>query len=151
MGWKWKPTCAYPVQVRAAHLAEKEAAGIIALSTLGEADMSKTSGAAEFLKRSCEYTDRKLEEYIPKESDSPQTLHKAMRYSIFAGGKRLRPALALAAAEAVGGTFDDAAPVACALEMTTCPQWTTTTSVAAGRRTTRSSAMRWPSWRATGY
>jgi len=76
-----------------------------------------TSGAAEFLKRSCEFTDRKLDEYLPKESESPQTLHKAMRYSIFAGGKRLRPALALAAAETVGGTFDEAAPVACALEM----------------------------------
>jgi geranylgeranyl diphosphate synthase type II len=79
--------------------------------------MSKTGGAAEFLKRSCDFTDRKLDEYIPKESDAPQTLHKAMRYSIFAGGKRLRPALVLAAAEAVGGTFEDAAPVACALEM----------------------------------
>lgn len=76
-----------------------------------------TSGAAEFLERSREFTDRKLDEYIPKESESPQTLHKAMRYSIFAGGKRLRPALVLAAAEAVGGSFQDAAPVACALEM----------------------------------
>jgi len=39
-----------------------------------------------------------------------------MRYSIFAGGKRLRPALCLAAAEACGGTWDDALPLACAVE-----------------------------------
>jgi geranylgeranyl diphosphate synthase type II len=79
--------------------------------------MIKATGAAAFLKRACEFTDRKLDEWIPKETESPGTLHKAMRYSLFAGGKRLRPALALAASEAVGGTFDDAAPVACALEM----------------------------------
>ncbi|RYD04424.1 hypothetical protein N752_13705 [Desulforamulus aquiferis] len=40
-----------------------------------------------------------------------------MRYSIFAGGKRLRPVLALAAAEAVGGSAERAMPVACALEL----------------------------------
>jgi len=79
--------------------------------------MSTTTGAAAFLKRAREYTDGKLDAWIPKESAAPQTLHKAMRYSLFAGGKRLRPALVLAASEAVGGTFDDAAPVACALEM----------------------------------
>ncbi|PYJ17543.1 MAG: farnesyl-diphosphate synthase, partial [Verrucomicrobia bacterium] len=46
----------------------------------------------------------------------PPTLHKAMRYSLFAGGKRLRPILCLAAAEACRGKISNALPLACALE-----------------------------------
>ena len=46
----------------------------------------------------------------------PATIHEAMRYSIFAGGKRMRPALELAAAEACGGTDEPALPLACAVE-----------------------------------
>ncbi|MBI5562542.1 MAG: polyprenyl synthetase family protein [Deltaproteobacteria bacterium] len=57
-----------------------------------------------------------LTERLPKEGDYPPSLHKAMRYSLFAGGKRLRPVLAMAASEAVGGRAEDALPVACALE-----------------------------------
>lgn len=73
--------------------------------------------AAAFLERARVFVDAELDRFLPAESDVPQTLHKAMRYSLFAGGKRLRPALALAASEAVGGTFADAAPVACTVEM----------------------------------
>nr|WP_291317500.1 farnesyl diphosphate synthase [Desulfuromonas sp.] len=47
----------------------------------------------------------------------PATLHKAMRYSVFAGGKRVRPVLVLAACEAAGGEPQRALPAACALEM----------------------------------
>ena len=46
----------------------------------------------------------------------PATVHAAMRYSVFAGGKRLRPILVIAGAEAVGGRADDVMPTACALE-----------------------------------
>jgi geranylgeranyl diphosphate synthase type II len=60
--------------------------------------------------------DRALDRFLPKESAPPATLHKAMRYSLFAGGKRLRPILCLAAAEACGGTRAGAMPLACALE-----------------------------------
>jgi geranylgeranyl diphosphate synthase type II len=60
--------------------------------------------------------DRALNRYLPKENVRPATIHKAMRYSLFAGGKRLRPILCLAAAEACGGTIDNALPLACALE-----------------------------------
>ncbi len=60
--------------------------------------------------------DRALDRYLPKESVKPPTIHKAMRYSLFAGGKRLRPILCLAAAEACGGKIDKAMPLACALE-----------------------------------
>lgn len=75
------------------------------------------AGADEYLKKIREYVDGKLDEVIPPETKTPESLHKAMRYSLFAGGKRLRPALVLAASEAVGGTMDEAAPVACAVEM----------------------------------
>ena len=60
--------------------------------------------------------DRALDRFLPKESVAPATIHKAMRYSLFAGGKRLRPILCLAAAEACGGKFAAALPSACAVE-----------------------------------
>jgi geranylgeranyl diphosphate synthase, type II len=60
--------------------------------------------------------DRTLDGYLPKANTSPATLHKAMRYSLFAGGKRLRPILCLAAAEACRGKAENALPLACALE-----------------------------------
>jgi geranylgeranyl diphosphate synthase, type II len=60
--------------------------------------------------------DRALDRYLPKANTKPVTLHRAMRYSLFAGGKRLRPILCLAAAEACRGNIDDALPLACALE-----------------------------------
>ena len=60
--------------------------------------------------------DRALDRYLPKLNVKPATLHKAMRYSLFAGGKRLRPILCLAAAEACHGKTENALPLACALE-----------------------------------
>jgi len=53
-----------------------------------------------------ELTDRLLDQYLPSETTPPATLHKAMRYSVMAGGKRLRPVLALAAYEYCGGDID---------------------------------------------
>jgi geranylgeranyl diphosphate synthase type II len=60
--------------------------------------------------------DRALDRYLPKENVKPATIHKAMRYSLFAGGKRLRPILCLTATEACGGKIDHALPLACAME-----------------------------------
>ncbi len=60
--------------------------------------------------------DRALDRYLPKESVAPPTIHRAIRYSLFAGGKRLRPILCLAAAEACGGTIPTALPFAAAME-----------------------------------
>ncbi len=57
-----------------------------------------------------------LQRYLPKPTAKPQTIHKAMRYSLFAGGKRLRPILCLAAAESCGGEATSALPLACAVE-----------------------------------
>ena len=60
--------------------------------------------------------NRALDRCLPKAKTRPSTIHTAMRYSLFAGGKRLRPALCLAAAEACGGTREAALPFACAVE-----------------------------------
>src|SRR3989440_5370836 len=57
--------------------------------------------------------NRALDRFLPKATIRPATIHKAMRYSLFAGGKRMRPALCLAAAEACGGVVDEGPPLAC--------------------------------------
>ncbi len=69
-----------------------------------------------YLKLRQKRIDRALERYLPNEKTRPSTIHKAMRYSLFAGGKRSRPILCLAAAETCGGKIDNALPLACALE-----------------------------------
>jgi geranylgeranyl diphosphate synthase type II len=58
-----------------------------------------------------------LDRLVPSESTPPEQLHRAMRYSLLAGGKRLRPALVLSAGEALGAHTDDLMPAACAIEM----------------------------------
>lgn len=60
--------------------------------------------------------NKRLLRLLPGVVDYPQSLHKAMHYSLFAGGKRLRPVLVLAAAEAVGGQIEAAVNTACAFE-----------------------------------
>jgi len=61
--------------------------------------------------------DRALDRLLPSASAWPETLHRAIRHSLFAGGKRLRPILCLAAAEAVGGEWERVLEPACGLEM----------------------------------
>ncbi|MCX5820759.1 MAG: polyprenyl synthetase family protein [Deltaproteobacteria bacterium] len=61
--------------------------------------------------------DCALDDYLPLEASDPAVIFEAARYSMFAGGKRLRPILCMAAAEAVGGETDAILPAACALEM----------------------------------
>jgi geranylgeranyl diphosphate synthase type II len=61
--------------------------------------------------------DEALDRALPPESAWPATIHRAVRYSLFAGGKRIRPVLVLAAGEAVGGAREDLMPLACAVEM----------------------------------
>ena len=70
----------------------------------------------QYLRTRQKEIDRALDRYLPKANTKPATLHKAMRYSLFAGGKRLRPILCLAAAEACGGNINGARPLACAVE-----------------------------------
>src|SRR6187401_726007 len=71
---------------------------------------------ASFLERGTAAVNTALDRFLPGEKTKPATIHQAMRYSLFAGGKRMRPALVLAAAQACGGRAADALPVACAVE-----------------------------------
>jgi geranylgeranyl diphosphate synthase type II len=69
-----------------------------------------------FLDAGTTAVNQALDRFLPSAATRPATIHKAMRYSLFAGGKRMRPALCLAAAEACGGTEAAAMPLACAVE-----------------------------------
>ena len=83
------------------------------------ASPSKPSGSFDlkgYLESRAIAVNQALDRFLPAESVRPATIHKAMRYSLFAGGKRMRPALTLAAAEACGGRLEDALPAACAVE-----------------------------------
>jgi len=76
-----------------------------------------TFDLADYMAERARAVDQGLDRFLPSETASPESLHKAMRYSVFAGGKRLRPVLVAAGAEAVGGSLDAVMPAACAVEM----------------------------------
>ena len=59
--------------------------------------------ALDYLSRISKVAEKKFEEFLPPVADRPERLHEAMRYSMFAGGKRLRPALVRAAFDMFGG------------------------------------------------
>jgi geranylgeranyl diphosphate synthase type II len=87
------------------------------LSLLAKYVKRDTMDLKKYLKERCQLVDEALDRYLPREDELPVSLHKAMRYSVFAGGKRVRPILMLAACEAVGGGLARALPAACAMEM----------------------------------
>jgi geranylgeranyl diphosphate synthase type II len=64
-----------------------------------------------------EEVEAALERALPPEDAWPATIHRAVRYSLLGGGKRVRPVLTLAAGEAVGGRREEVLPLACAVEM----------------------------------
>ena len=68
------------------------------------------------MKKQAGLVNRALGRFLPPARTRPVTIHQAMRYSLFAGGKRIRPILTLAAAEACGGTTAGAMPLACVVE-----------------------------------
>jgi len=70
-----------------------------------------------YLSKKREMVDAALKDYLPEPEGLTSDLIEAMRYSLFAGGKRLRPILCLAGADAVGPLEKDPLPVACALEL----------------------------------
>lgn len=69
-----------------------------------------------YLDRRKEIVDRTLREYLPPD-EAETKLHQSIVYSIHPGGKRLRPVLCLAASELICGTYKNALPAACAIEM----------------------------------
>lgn len=85
-------------------------------STTGRRRAQSAADLQSFLKERAALVDAAMRAWLPPASVAPTTLHRAMRYSLFAGGKRLRPILCLTAAEACGGATRDALPAACAVE-----------------------------------
>jgi geranylgeranyl diphosphate synthase type II len=71
----------------------------------------------EYLAQQQRLVDAELDRLVPPESTAPETIHRAMRYSLFAGGKRIRPILCLEAAYAVSDATDGVAAAACSLEL----------------------------------
>ncbi len=71
----------------------------------------------KYLKRQQELVNNSLDGFLSEEKQYPSEIHTAMRYSVFAGGKRLRPILTIAAAEAVGGKAEEVIKAACAIEL----------------------------------
>jgi geranylgeranyl diphosphate synthase type II len=71
----------------------------------------------EFLTAQVQAVDRILDKWVPAESVDPNSIHKAMRYSLFAGGKRIRPILAIAAGDAVSDSPDGIEDAAATLEL----------------------------------
>ncbi len=70
-----------------------------------------------YLKKKKDLVDKTLQKLMPNGKAFPPAVHEAMRYSVFAGGKRIRPILALASAEALGAKTADLLPVAASLEL----------------------------------
>jgi geranylgeranyl diphosphate synthase type II len=71
----------------------------------------------QYLRNRKSIVEEALNRCLPGEDNCPESIFKAARYSTFAGGKRIRSILCLAAAEAVGGSIEDVLPFACALEL----------------------------------
>ena len=81
--------------------------------------MTKTqqSSLQEYLADQIKIVDLALDDWVPAETVAPESIHRAMRYSLFAGGKRIRPILAIAAARTIGGDTTGIENAACALEL----------------------------------
>jgi geranylgeranyl diphosphate synthase type II len=71
----------------------------------------------KFLEDKKNIIDKALDEYLPSEEKSPSIIHKAMRYSVFGGGKRIRPILTLATAELFGKDTESVIKAACGIEL----------------------------------
>src|SRR5580658_9220620 len=72
---------------------------------------------ADYISAQQRTVDAALDRWAPAETDNPPTIHRAIRYSLFAGGKRIRPLLAIAAAEAISDAPVGIESAACVLEL----------------------------------
>src|ERR1019366_4457733 len=71
----------------------------------------------EYLAQQQKLVDAELDLLVPPETAPPETIHRAMRYSLFAGGKRIRPILCIEAARTVCDAPDGVAAAACSIEL----------------------------------
>ena len=88
-----------------------------AASPRGSQGRSPSKALDAWIKRTRALLEKSLRTAVPAAATKPATIHRAMRYSLLAGGKRLRPLLCCAASEACGGNARAALPAACAVEM----------------------------------
>lgn len=81
--------------------------------------MTETSqlSLSEYLADQVQIVDGMLERWVPDETVNPSSIHRAMRYSLFAGGKRIRPILAMASGHAISGNPVGIENAACTLEL----------------------------------
>lgn len=89
----------------------------ITLPTKDTANLSHSLTITEYFTQQSTRVEQWLDTLLPTLTQAPATIHEAMRYSIFAGGKRLRPALVIATGEVFGAAEAALLPAACALEM----------------------------------
>ena len=89
----------------------------IVSSSVSSVVNTSATGAKEFLASIRLLIDTELDRIIPEETDEPTRLYNAIRWSVFAGGKRFRPALVLAVGESFGAATDQLLRTACAFEM----------------------------------
>jgi geranylgeranyl diphosphate synthase type II len=87
------------------------------VQTTSDNSASAATDAREFFGSCRALIDSELDRLLPKETAEPTHLHSAIRWSVFAGGKRFRPALLLAAGQTLGAPVDGLIRSACALEM----------------------------------
>src|SRR5947207_57661 len=71
----------------------------------------------EYLGQQQKLVDAELDRLVPDETVAPETIHRAMRYSLFAGGKRIRPILCIEAARTVADDCDGVVSAACSMEL----------------------------------
>lgn len=77
----------------------------------------QSSSILNYFKEQSARVDRWLDRLLPPANEHPSVIHEAIRYSIFAGGKRLRPILTIATGEVFGADEESLLPAACAIEM----------------------------------
>lgn len=87
------------------------------MTSLSLKDDAELAPLADFFSRGRELIDAKLNQLLPGETKEPAAVHSAIRWSVFAGGKRFRPLLLLAAGETLGAGREELLATACALEM----------------------------------
>ena len=87
------------------------------MKTFSEIRTEPARDLTDFLAECRVAVDAGLDQLLPAEECSPVTVHQAMRWSLFAGGKRFRPALLLAVGSTLGATRDSLLRTACAFEM----------------------------------
>ena len=81
------------------------------------ASHSELTPITDYFKAKCKLVDEWLDRLLPSAQEPPAAIHEAMRYSTFAGGKRLRPILTIATGEIFNAAERELLPAACALEM----------------------------------